>query len=643
MSKFFMRLCFLIFAIQLVVIFAYNSWFNKLWEPTKQMVFHGFKISGELFGSWHASSGFKVLTNTIDGFWEMQEFAFTRSLWVWLLLPLFIMYMILFDEEQNSSREYIGGRQCISPWELSLKATRNWKHRPFKFLSLKNLIKLGKVYLPRPDEIKGTFLGGKPGSGKTNAFNQIITTVRKRKQRMIIHCYKGDYVEKFYDPKDGILFNPLDQRSVGWCLFNDCKSVMDIEAFAGYLIPDAAPGSDPFWNNAARDVMVGILRYCYINNKRTNKDIWETCIIPNDILYDMLKVTKGGERGAKHIEDTSSKTAASIMSNLMQYVKVFEYMVHMKGDFSITQWVKNKKGSGIIFVTNYERLKLTLNPMISLFIQTAGSVLLSEPDDLENRLFFFLDEFGRLQNLSAIESLMVASRSKGGSVFIGVQDIGQIDKVYKKETRATILNSAANRIIFNCKDHDTAKFFSTDIGKTEYYESMESQSLAMEDSDKLNTSRQRRREDLVTPEDIQALPDLTCFVSIGHHDIAYTKFKYKKYPKISESFIQRPELELSYIEDVVPFVPPAENDSVAEVKKTPAKPKAKKKAVAPEVAPTDLPDEMSDLSAYPEVIDDVWGHIEALDVAPAEIAVFSSDTLDSTQSESVKNSDGKGL
>ena len=100
---------------------------------------------------------------------------------------------------------------------------------------------------------------------------------------------------------------------------------------------------------------------------------------------------------------------------------------------------------------------------------------------------------------------------------------------------------------------------------------------------------------------------------------------------------------MSYIEDVVPFVPPAENDSVAEVKKTPAKPKAKKKAVAPEVAPTDLPDEMSDLSAYPEVIDDVWGHIEALDVAPAEIAVFSSDTLDSTQSESVKNSDGKGL
>ena len=192
---------------------------------------------------------------------------------------------------------------------------------------------------------------------------------------------------------------------------------MDIEGFAGSLIPDASPGADPFWNNAARDVMVGILRYCFFNNKRTNKDIWQTCIIPNDKLYELLRDTQGGERGAKHIEDTSSKTAASIMSNLMQYVKVFEYMVGMQGGFSITQWVENPAHSGIIYLTNYAKLQHTLNPVISLFIQTVGRVLLSQSDDLDNRLFFFLDEFGQLQNLSTIPNLMTASRSKGGAVF----------------------------------------------------------------------------------------------------------------------------------------------------------------------------------------------------------------------------------
>ena len=182
----------------------------------------------------------------------------------------------------------------------------------------------------------------------------------------------------------------------------------------------------------------------------------------------------------------------SIVSNFVQYVKVFEYMQTLEGNFSINKWVTDKEISDTIFITNYAKLKHTLSPMISLFIQTVGNVLLSQTDDLDRRVFFMLDEFGQMQNLSTIENLMTASRSKGGAVFIGVQDIGQIDKIYKKDTRSTILNSASNRIIFNCKDHDTAKFFSTDIGETEYYEYLESQSLGMTNHDRISTSKQRR-------------------------------------------------------------------------------------------------------------------------------------------------------
>jgi type IV secretory pathway TraG/TraD family ATPase VirD4 len=238
----------------------------------------------------------------------------------------------------------------------------------------------------------------------------------------------------------------------------------------------------------------------------------------------------------------------------MQYAKVFEYMIGMKGNFSITDWVENKEQAGIIYITNYAKLQHTLNPVISLFIQTVGRVLLSQSDDLNNRIFFFLDEFGQLQNLSTIPSLMTASRSKGGSVFIGIQDIGQIDKIYGKDIRTSILNSAANRIIFNCKDHNTAKFFSVDIGETEYYEALESQSLGMSSQDRINTSLQRRKELLIAPEDIQALPDLNAFVSVGHHNVAKSKFKYKKYKTIAQAFIQRPELDLANVVDVMPSI-----------------------------------------------------------------------------------------
>ena len=558
-SKLFTRLCLVIIAIQLVVIFVYNTWFNSFWDATLRMFSNGMVMSWELCEQFKFGAAAKIFMNSLTGFFELQTFAISRSLWVWLLIPIIMLYMILFDERDDEGREYIQGREYIIPGELNRLAHKLKKVTFFKKARLKKCIALGQVYLPVADEVKQTFVVGKPGVGKTNLFNYAILKIRERKQKVVIHDYKGDYVEKFYDPGRGdILFNPLDERSVGWCLFNDCKSIPDIEAFAHALIPEAMPGSEPFWNNAAREIFVGVLFYCYANNKRTNRDIWETVILPNKYLYELLLGTRGGEVGAKHLADPDGRLAGSIMSNMLQYVKVFEYMSSMDGDFSIKDWVTDKSQVGTIFLTNYAKLQNTLKPMISLFIQTIGSILLSQPDELNNRIFFFLDEFGQLPALSTITNLMTASRSKGGAVFIGIQDIGQIDKVYKSDSRKSILNAASNRIVFNCKDYATAKLLSEEIGETEYYENTSTKSLSMGTGDRVSTSRQRRKEYLITPVDIQSLSDLSAFVSIGSHNVTMSKWKYLKLKNKSSAFVERPDLNLDYAVDVEPDFMPQE-------------------------------------------------------------------------------------
>ena len=549
-AKFYGRLMFLIFAVQLVVCFAYNTWFNHQWTAARPIFDGGMAIAWEALKKWKIGIAVEALNSNIDFWWQNVGWVFKKSFWVWILLPMIMTYSILFDDKDDDD-EYSRGRQYLTPDELN-KVANNIRFSFTKLWKLATLIPLGQVRLPVKEENKQTFCVGKPGSGKTNAFNQIIKRIRKRKQRMVIHDYKGDYVEHFYNPETDILFNPLDERSVGWCLFNDCQSVMDIEAFGHSLIPNAVTG-DPFWNNAARDVLVGVLYFCWHKNKKTNLDIWRTVTAPNKVLYTMLRSVMGGEAGAKHLEDPDGKTATGVMSNLMQFVKVFDFMSNMTGDFSIREWIANDKGHGTIFITNYANLKFTLSPVISLFIQTAGNRLLSLSDDIKRRVFFFLDEFGQLPNMATIENLMTASRSKGGAVFIGVQDIGQLDKLYKKETRTTILNSASNRIVFNCKDHDTAKFFSDDIGKVEFYENMESQSLGMNKGDRINTNRQLRTENLVMTEDIQSLPDLHAFVSIGHYDITLSKWKYKKFEKQQVAFVPRQDLDLANIKDINPL------------------------------------------------------------------------------------------
>lgn len=554
MVKLVIRICFVILFLQIIGVLCYNKWLNPLWDQTMHAMGAAFSNVWHLFKQYDFKTAFGILDNALNVFSEVQKNIWMKSFLIWFCVPIFMLYLYLFSDTKINRNEFIRGKQAISPEELNKLAHKKNMFQFLWMLSLKKCLPLGKVWLPIDEENKQTLMVGRPGTGKTNAFNQLILKVRKRKQKAIIHDYKGDYVEKFYNPKDSILFNPLDERSVGWCLFNDCKSVMDIEAFAGALIPDSAPGSEPFWNNAARDVLVGVLRYCYANNKRTNKGIWEVATTPNNKLYHLLKNTTGGERGAKYLEDSSSTTAASIMSNFMQYVKVFEYLSPMDGDFSLTKWVEDKNESRTIFITNYAKLKNTLNPIISLFIQTVGSHLLSQPEDIDNRVHFFLDEFGQMQSMSTLQDLMTASRSKGGCVYIGIQDIGQIINLYKENTKRTILNSAANRVVFNVRDQEEAKFLSEDFGKTEYYEAVESQSLAMTDSDRITTSRQRIKELLITPEMIQALPNLHAFMTIAHYNPTLSIWKYKNLPNRTKSFMQRPELDLVNVIDIVPFV-----------------------------------------------------------------------------------------
>ena len=260
----------------------------------------------------------------------------------------------------------------------------------------------------------------------------------------------------------------------------------------------------------------------------------------------MLKSVKGGQRGHRYIEDASSKQAMSVFSVLMQYVKSFEYMSQADGEFSLDQWLE--QGKGCIFVTNYSLVQDTLRPILSLFIDLLGKKLLSQKDDYYRRIFFFLDEFGTLQRLSTIVRLLTLSRSKGGSVWIGIQDIGQIDKLYTEALRQSIINACGNTVIFSVSDPKTGKFLSEKIGEISYINTDETFSMGVESSkDGLSLSRREKKESLVLSSEILNLKDLSCYVKLPNYDISKTELTYKHYDDRQEPLMIRDDLMLSAI------------------------------------------------------------------------------------------------
>lgn len=461
---------------------------------------------------------------------------FFLTLPVWYFFPKAVAKMQTRAKKQSEDK-FIRGAEIITPEELDRRIAED---------NEKNDLPLGTVKMPVSAEPKHGFIIGRPGVGKTVAISAVVNRLKERKAKAVIYDFKGDFVSKFYDPSQDILFNPLDIRCQGWNIFNEISTFMDVDAVAHSLIPESH-SEDKFFNEAARDVFSGILHYLYQSGAKYNSDIWNAVTAPGADIASWLKNTKGGERGYRYIEDESSRQALGVFSTMMLYVKSFEYMAKADGDFSIKGWLEDDKGS-FIFVTNYSDVKDTLRPVLSLFIDLLGRKLLSLKEDYNRRVFFILDEFGTLQRLSTIVQLLTLSRSKGGSTWIGIQDIGQLDRIYTKELRESIVNACGSNLIFSVADPDTAKFLSDKIGDREFSEMEETHSMGVEDNrDGISLVRRRRTEKLILPSEIQNLKDLNCFLKIPNYPITHTRFKYVSYSDMHEPFVMRPDLSLDYI------------------------------------------------------------------------------------------------
>lgn len=416
-------------------------------------------------------------------------------------------------------------------------------------------IRLGRaVFLPRKFEPEHGIIIGKPGQGKTLLLYEFIKRLRNRNlarnkngKRLVMSTFnaviydtKGDYISKFYNYETDCIFNPMDERSVKWTIFNEIRSEnemeekINVDAICKSLIPDTGDPQADYWNSTARTVLASIFHYCRKSGRRTNAELWDVLTLPISTLRRLLEQYPESRIALKHIEGDNQQTSG-IVSTLTRFTECLEFVKDMDGDFSIRDFM-NEKDNGFLFVSNYAKTRDSMKPLLSLFIDQLANNLLSMPDDQDRRRFFLLDEFGTLQNLPSIVQLLTMSRSKGGSVWIAVQDFGQLEKIYGMEHRKTIFNACGTHIYFAVADAKTAEELSQNVGDAEYLEKHYSKT---EWEGRSTVSHQKALRAVLLPSQIMNLEKFKVIMTMPNYPFIKSEVALVDYENKSEAFIIR--------------------------------------------------------------------------------------------------------
>lgn len=247
------------------------------------------------------------------------------------------------------------------------------------------------------------------------------------------------------------------------------------------------------------------------------------------------------------ISDPQSKQTQGVISTLINYITCLKYIKDQDGDFSVRDWIR-KEGPGTLFIMNNAYTKDILKPLLTLMLDIISQEILSMTESLERRRYIILDEFGTLHPMNSIIALLTRGGGMGASVWIGVQDIGQIDEIYGANLRKAIINSCGTKILLCVDEVDTKEYISSLIGDTEESEVSDSDSMGLNSyRDGRSISRSRKMKRLVMPSQLDSLPSLTGFCRLPAMPCTIIKIPVEHQPAKNPQIVMREEFFLHNI------------------------------------------------------------------------------------------------
>lgn len=351
----------------------------------------------------------------------------------------------------------------------------------------------------------GVFAIGSPGSGKTQILWPMLmdALAGKPQHRAVVLDNKGDFTELTH-PDWSIILAPWDTRSAAWDIAKDVVTELDAELFAASTI-SVAKGDNAVFGNAARILLTGFM----VCLQRLHGQNWGWVQLSECIEWPSETIVANFEKyypiGLKVFKD-NSKTSDSIMTNLISELAFIRHFAKAwpdsVGKFSLRIWIADgSKYKPVLLLQVNKSYPLLSDPFGCAVLSLLAQIVLSPqmPDSRSRRIYFLLDEIAQIPRVEQLNNLCAVGRSKGVSVWIGLQDIGLLSKNYGKEEVNALIGMLRTKVTLHMGEGPGAEFTAGLLGKRE---------IEIKDVDDKGKSRNSRIEtqQLVLPGEINGLP-----------------------------------------------------------------------------------------------------------------------------------------
>ena len=316
------------------------------------------------------------------------------------------------------------------------------------------------------------FLGG-IGTGKSNAFNQVIGQLRRNmtpNDVMIIFDTKGDFYQAFYKPGDVVISN--DNTATGpvgtdyWNIFNEIENDEHmeeniVEISKALFHQKLEKTNQPFFPNAAKDLFAAVLTHFTRNkgrmsgNNKALRDFLDSS--PTAEIRDMLGQHNDMKAMVSYIADDRSPQTQGVMSELQQMSReILLGNFKKNGTLSMRSLVR-AKGGRCIFVEYDISVGAMLSPIYSLLFDMAIKEALGRRKS-EGNVYFIADEFRLIPNLQHVDDAVNFGRSLGVKFMIGIQNVEQVYECYGEQRARSIMSGFLTSIAFRVNDASSKNF-----------------------------------------------------------------------------------------------------------------------------------------------------------------------------------------